>query len=135
MNTGSLIGRLTRDPEGKQTQSGTSLCKFGIAYSDRFNKEKTHFFDCTAFGKTADTILQYVKKGTQIGIEYSLNHNTWQTKDGQNRSAVSLNVNAFTFCGSKGDNGQQQNQAPQMTGQPTTPDFSDMPTGNDEVPF
>lgn len=93
-----LMGHLTRDPELRTTQSGLSIVKFSIAVNERYkDKEKTHFFDCTAFGKLAEIIDQYMEKGRPIHVEGSLNHETWQNDAGENRSKVTVTVNNMVF--------------------------------------
>ena len=68
MNNVNIIGNLTKDPELRTTSSGKSVCSLSIAVQDSYNKEKTHFFNCTAWGKTGEVINQYFSKGKKIGI-------------------------------------------------------------------
>ena len=96
INSVTIIGRTTREVELKQTQSGTSICTFSIANNKSYTKdgnkvENTGFYDCTAFGKTADLIHKYVKKGDKIAVLGSLNFSSWE-KDGKNMSKVNINV-------------------------------------------
>jgi single-strand DNA-binding protein len=127
MNTGNIIGRLTRDMESVQTKEGKTIAKGSIAVSDRFDKDRTHFFNFTAFGKTAEIMIKYLSKGSQIGLTYSLSQNRWENKEGQKRSTIELIVNEFTFTGSKGESSAVPADAP-----PLVPDeFID----NSEAPF
>ena len=71
MNSIQLIGRLTKTPE-LQASKNTNYCRFSIAVDRVGQKDTTDFFNCTAFGKTAEVICDYVKKGNQIGISGSL---------------------------------------------------------------
>lgn len=71
MNNIQLIGRLTKTPE-LQTSKTTDYCRFSIAVDRVGQKDTTDFFNCTAFGKTAEVICDYVKKGNQIGVSGSL---------------------------------------------------------------
>ena len=64
-----LTGRLTKDPELKYSAGGTAYCRFTIAVNRAFDKEKSDFISCTAFGKTAELIAEYVKKGYQLGVQ------------------------------------------------------------------
>lgn len=103
MNKIIIKGRLTRDPELKAGGTGTEYCKLTVAVDRRGGKEKiTDFFDCTAFGKTAAAIGQYMTKGREILIEGRMQSNTYE-KEGQKRKSWDLVVDTFEFCGSKQD--------------------------------
>ena len=94
-------GRLTADPELKQTQSGTNLCSFTVAWSDKYkDNENTCFLRCTAWGKTAEFIEKYFKKGEQILIEGKLKTDTWENEKGK-QSRTQCVVDKVHFCGSK----------------------------------
>lgn len=94
-------GRLVKDVELKQTTSGTRVGSFSIAVNRKYNdKEETSFFNCVAFGKTAEIIAQYVKKGHRIGIDGRLVQRSWE-KDGQKRSTVEIVVENFQFLESR----------------------------------
>jgi single-strand DNA-binding protein len=91
MNTLVVIGNLTRDPESRNTNTGTVIANLGIAVNERFNADKEHcnFFDVTAFGKTAEFCSNYLKKGYKIAIKGRLKQEQWTDKQtGQNRSKV-----------------------------------------------
>jgi single-strand DNA-binding protein len=73
-NRVTLIGNLTRDPETRDLPSGTTLCEFGLAATRHYktaggdDREETCFIDCTAFGKQAEVLQQYVKKGRPLFV-------------------------------------------------------------------
>jgi len=93
MNAVNLIGKLTRDPELKNLPTGTAVCDFTLAINKFVKGEKKGmFFDCTAFGKTAETIATYVKKGNDLGVSGSLEQQTWTTDDNQKRSKIKVSV-------------------------------------------
>ena len=101
-----LAGNLTRDPEVKFTPNGKAICSFGIAVNrkwkgaDEQEKEEVFFGDCQSFGKTAEVIGQYFKKGNPIFVEGRLKTDQWDDK----RSATRIIVDAFQFVeGKKGD--------------------------------
>jgi len=150
MNKAIVMGRLTRDPEIVQTKSGKAICKFSIAVSDKYDKQKTYFFNCVAWEKTGQIIGQHFNKGKQIIVDGSLHQDTWQDQNGQKKSAVTINVDTFSFTADgpqqtqnnyPGANQQTsfQPQTTQQTGRnpyqqpPGNVQFSD-PTP-DEVPF
>ena len=100
MNTVNLLGRTTRDIELRYTQSGKAVGNLSIAVQRKFKKEEVDFFECTAWGKTAEIIAKYVRKGDQIGITGTLRQETFE-KDGQKRSKVVVIVDSFDFIGGK----------------------------------
>lgn len=93
--------RLVKDVELRQTTSGTNVASFSIAVNRKYNdKEEVSFFSCVAFGKTAEILAQYVKKGHRIGIEGRPVQRSWE-KDGQKRSTVEIVVENFQFLESR----------------------------------
>ena len=104
-----LMGRLTRDPEMRYTPSGMAVAKVGLAVGRRyFNKntqetvEESTFVDCEAWGKQAETINQYMRKGRPIFIEGRLKFDTWESREGQKRSKLSVVIEQFQFIDSGG---------------------------------
>jgi single-strand DNA-binding protein len=103
-----LIGRLTRDPELKSTNGGTYFCRFTIA-SNRsvYNKqtgesrEEVGYFDCIAWGKSAEIIHKYLQKGRRIAVEGSLRWSAWEGTDGKKQSKVEIGVETFQFLEKK----------------------------------
>ena len=98
LNKVLLIGRLTRDPEFRSTQSGTSLAKFGLAVNRFFNvngemKEETCFLDITAWRHQAEKARNYLRKGTQAFIEGHLVLEQWESKEWQKRSKITVTAN------------------------------------------
>lgn len=93
-----LIGNLTRDIETRHTQGGTAVGKFGMAVNRKTkDTETTCFVDCTAFGKTAELLAQYVGKGSPLFIEGRLEYSTWESNDGSKRSKLEVVVENFQF--------------------------------------
>ena len=85
-----LIGRLTRDPELRNTTTGKQVVNFGLAVDDNFNKEHTHFFNVSAWERTADYVAKYLTKGRLIAVDGRLNYRKYTTQDGQERSVVEV---------------------------------------------
>lgn len=101
MNSVSLAGRLTSDPQTKMTSSDLMIASFTLAV-DRKGKDKgADFIPCKAFGKTAETIAQYVKKGSMIGITGRIQTGSYDAKDGTKRYTTDVMVNEFYFLESK----------------------------------
>lgn len=110
MNKVILLGRLTADPELRQTQSGDSSCRFGIAVSRKFKNKQTgeyeaDFFNCTAWRQTAEFISRYFKKGSMIMIEGSLRNNNYPDKKNPDIThySVDIQVDNAEFTGSKSE--------------------------------
>lgn len=99
-----LMGNLTRDVELRHTQSGMALAKFGLAVNRKWSqngeqKESTCFVDLTAWGRQAEVLNQYVKKGSQLFVEGRLEYSTWEGEDGKKRSKLEVVVENFQFIG------------------------------------
>tara|TARA_R100000234_G_scaffold5502_1_gene3924 strand:+ start:1573 stop:1938 length:366 start_codon:yes stop_codon:yes gene_type:complete len=110
-----LMGNLTRDPELRYTPKGTAVAKIGIAvnrvWSDANGEqqEEVTFVDIDAFGKQAETIGKYFRKGKPILVEGRLKLDQWE-KDGEKRSKLGVVLDKFTFLPDKGDSkGQKEN--------------------------
>lgn len=108
MNKVILIGRLTKDPELRFTAgSGMAVSRFTVAVNRQFKKDETDFINCVAFGKTAETISQYLTKGRQIAVIGSIRTGSYDAQDGTKRYTTDVAVESFEFIGS---NGQANNQ-------------------------
>lgn len=110
-----IIGRLTRDIEIKTTNNGGLVGKFSLA-SNRKEKsgdtwtEKAGFFDCVCFGKTAEVLKQYTRKGSKICVEGSLRWSSWEGSDGKKQSKVEIHVEGFQFLDAKPQGEQSEPQ-------------------------
>lgn len=104
LNKTILIGRLTRDAEFK-TIGETNIASFSIAYSTGYgDKKKSNYIDCVAFGKTAEVVKNYTKKGSQIGIEGSIEQESWDGQDGKKNYKTKIRIASLQLLGSKSDN-------------------------------
>lgn len=88
INSTILIGRLTRDPELRKSQSGTSVLSFNLAVNRKFNKEETDFINCVCFNHTADFISKYLGKGSLISVEGRIQTRNYEDKKTGNRVYV-----------------------------------------------
>jgi single-strand DNA-binding protein len=109
-NRVTLLGNLTRDPQVKHLANNTTVAEFGLAMNRRFRtqsgeeREEVCFVDCAAFGKQAETIGQFCKKGRPLFIEGRMKYDTWEDKtSGTRRSRLSVVVENFQFLGSRQD--------------------------------
>ena len=104
-----LTGNLTRDPELRRTQSGMAIMSFGIAVNDRRKNNQTgewedyvNFVDCAMFGTRAESIANYISKGSKVGIEGKLRWSQWE-KEGQKRSKLEVIVDEVEFLSPRQD--------------------------------
>lgn len=103
MNKLMLIGRLTKAPELKYTQSGTAVATFTLAVDRKFSKEKeADFISCVAWQKTAEFIAQWFGKGQQMALEGRLQVRTYDDNDGKKHWVTEVIAEQVEFCGSKG---------------------------------
>ena len=144
-----LMGNLTRDPQLSYTPSQTAVVDFGMATNrkwtaqDGSQKDETCFVDCRAFGKTADTINKYFKKGKPIFLEGRLTYDSWTAQDGTKKSRLRVTVETFQFMpGTGGPGGPGGGQGaeqpyPSEEGEPRpSPGPGRGPAApNDDIPF
>ena len=111
------IGRLTRDPEVKYTQSGKACAKFALAIDRRRNgdgDQQADFISCVAWEKIAEVISQYVTKGQKIAVEGRIQTRSYDAQDGSKRYVTEVVVQSMEFCDSK--SGQQLSDAKEFAG-------------------
>ncbi len=112
MNKVILIGRLTADPELRQTQSGIASCRFTVACDRRFADKNTgerqaDFISCTAWRQTAEFVSRYFSKGKLICVEGTLRNNNYQDKNHPDVThyTTDVQVDNVEFVGGKGESG------------------------------
>lgn len=111
MNKVILIGRLTKDPElNFAAGSGTAVTRFSLAVTRPFKKDETDFINCIAFGKTGETIAQYLTKGRQLAVTGSIRTGSYDAKDGTKRYTTDVVVDSFEFIGSGNNSGAGRDQ-------------------------
>jgi single-strand DNA-binding protein len=99
VNTIAITGRLTREPELKNIGNDVVVCNFSVAnnfYAGKGKEEGVSFLDCKAFGKGAEVLAKYMKKGSKITLSGQLRQERW-TKEGKNFSRCVINVQQFNF--------------------------------------
>lgn len=110
MNRIILSGNLTRDPEVRYAQNGTAYARMGIAVNRTYSKEKiTDFFNMTAFNKTAEFCGNYLKKGSRVVVEGSLQTTNYENKDGVKVNSVEVMIENIEFGDSKRQGGDDDN--------------------------
>jgi single-strand DNA-binding protein len=106
-----LIGNLGKDPEFKYTPGGQPVATFSLATTERFSdkngqrQEKTEWHNIVAWGKLAELVNQYLKKGRSAYIEGKLTTRSWDDKDGNKRYKTEIVANTIQFLGSTSGNG------------------------------
>ena len=109
MNKVLLIGRLTKDPELRYTQSGTAVASFTLAVNRRFSNQsgerEADFINCVAWQKSAEFVANYFRKGQQMALEGRLQVRSYDGNDGQRRWVTEVVAEQIEFVGSKNENG------------------------------
>ena len=148
LNKVILGGRLTADPELKQTPSGVSVCTFGIAVNRRFTSKdasaqtQADFFNITAWRATAEFVSKYFRKGSSICVVGSLQNRTWTDQQGAKHYSTEVLAEEAHFVDSNGQGGTGftnqdafEQSAPQFASAPVAaPQFEDM-SNEDDLPF
>lgn len=111
MNSINILGNVGKEPELK-VFGETTVCNFTVAVTRRFKRDVTDWFDCVVFGKQAETINQYVKKGDKIAVSGEIQFEQYNDKEGNRRTTTKLIVNNFDLIG-KVQFGNQQGQTQQ----------------------
>jgi single-strand DNA-binding protein len=139
-----LTGNLTRDPELRNTPSGTSVCSLRVACNTRRKDasgewvDKPNYFDVTVWGAQGENCAQYLSKGRPVAIDGRLEWREWEDKEGNKRQSIDIIADSVQFLGSRegGENGGRF--TPQSDVPADTADFQTAPTGggsDDDIPF
>lgn len=108
-NSVHLIGRLGQDPEIKETSGGKKLATFSLATSDKFRRadgetgEDTQWHQIVVWGKLADIVESYLKKGQEVALEGKLVHRSYEI-EGERRYVTEVNMNELLMLGGKKEN-------------------------------
>lgn len=143
MNKAILMGRLTKDPDIRYTQGNDPMCiaRYTLAVDRRIKKDgqdNADFIPCVAFGKAAEFVEKYVKKGTKLAVSGRIQTGSYTNQNGQKVYTTEIIVEEQEFAESKSASSGVQNQAPQQ--QKAQDDgldgFMDIPDGlESELPF
>lgn len=142
MNTVNLVGRLTRDPEVRYTDGGSSIARFSLAVDRRFKKDRqpdADFPNCVAFGKTAEFIEKYFRQGQRMGAVGRIQTGSYTNKDGIKVYTTDVIVENVEFVESKNVGGGQGTSSNDFKPEPSSAigdGFMNIPDGIDEeLPF
>ena len=140
----TLVGNLTRDPELRQTPSGTSVCQLGVAMNSSYKDssgqwvEKPNFFDVVVWGAQGENCAKYLAKGRQVAVDGRLEQRSWEAQDGTKRSKVEIIADMVMFIGGQGGETREpafRGGAPNTSGPAAQDDFRDIDFGGDDIPF
>ena len=129
-----LTGNLTRDPELRNTGSGTPVCSLRVASNTRRRDaggewvDKPNYFDVTVFGAQGENAARYLEKGRAVAVDGRLEWREWEDKDGTKRQAVEVVAEAVQFLG--GGGGRDGAPADDRSRAPVSDRFAD-----DDIPF
>jgi len=139
VNKAILIGNLGKDPELRYTPSGKAVATFSLATTERWSgddgqkNESTTWHNIVAWGKQAEVINEYLKKGRQVYIEGRIQNRSYDDKEGNKRYISEVVVQNFQFIGNKGD---RAGAGPSDPGMPNDVPSGPGPGGDDEdLPF
>ena len=128
-----LMGRLTRDPELRRTQSGTAVAGFTLAVDRDFKSDsgarETDFIDCVAWRNTAEFVSNYLSKGRMAVVEGRLQIRPWTEKDGSKRRSAEVVADHVYFADSKREGAATQYATPQAS------QFEELPDDDGDLPF
>ena len=139
INNITLMGRLTADPELKNTAGGTPYCRFSVAVDRPFksgDEKITDFISCVAWRQTAEFVSRYFTKGQMIALVGWLQTGSYTNRDGAKVYTTDVSVISVSFCGEKKDSGGSQ-PAPSSPGPAPAPKAPpDIPVDvSDDLPF
>lgn len=142
INAVTLIGRLTKKPELKTTQSGLSVVQFTLAVGRKFGKDKqADFISCVAWRKTAELVAQYTDKGHMVGVQGRIQTRSYDDRDGKRVYVTEVVADTVQFIGShNGQQGQQESTGwssqPQPDAGKSSPFSGSTPeVSSDDLPF
>lgn len=138
LNKVFVIGRLTRDPELRYTPQGTAVCDIRLAVDDgRGEHKRTCFIDAVCWRKTAESVAEYLTKGSEVFVEGRLHLDEWTDQDSNKRSKIKITCERCQFMNrlnSKDDSADMEDHSirDNSMGDYNNNDFS---TGDDDIPF
>lgn len=139
INNVSLTGRIANDLDMKHTQSGVAVLSFRIAvdrkYKNANGERETDFINCVAWRKTAETMNQYLGKGSLIGIEGNIQTRDYENNQGQRIYVTEVVVNDFAFLETKAQNQQNMNQNQSNQGYNSNANFNQNQNSNQSQNF
>ena len=136
MNSWNFTGNLGRDAEQRFAPSGTAVVSFSVGVKTGFgDKEKTTWANCAMFGKRAEAVAAYLKKGTLVAIVGEVDHRDYQDKEGQKRYSLDVRVNDLTLLGGKSDRSESAPSQPAKPRNAQGAQGGAFDEDSDQIPF
>ena len=133
MNELIAVARLSKDPEIRYGANNKAVATYSVAIGRKYKRDgepDADFFNCISFGKTAEVIEKYVKKGTKLVIQGEVQNDNYTAKDGHKVYGTKIIVNQIEFCESKSNAGETEHHTTDKNGFMNIPD--EIP---DDLPF
>lgn len=143
INKAIIFGNITRDPELRALPSGMNVCNFSVAtnrvYKDRDGKkqEQTDFHNVVVFGRQADTVSQYLKKGSSVYVEGRMQTRSWE-QNGEKKYRTEVVADSVQFGPRSSGSGGAPRKSEQVADEPASPAGIDYPKDDinpDDIPF
>ena len=136
MNLVTLIGRLTRDPELKYSQSGKAFCKFSVAVTREYNRDEADFINCVAWDKRAETIAEYLRKGRRVALQGRLSVRSYE-QNGETKWITEVIVDKFDFIDTTSGGSSSYEEKKSSNAEPnfSSENVNEDPIDDDDFPF
>ena len=131
LNKAVLMGRLTANPDLRQTPNGVSVATFSLAVNRNYNRDVTDFINIVAWRQTADFVSRYFTKGQLVVVEGSIQTRSYEDKQGNKRVAFEVVAEQVYFAGSKTENGITETS----TELPNIDEYEEVDTDEEDLPF
>lgn len=143
MNRAVLVGRLTRDPDLRYTPNGVAVANFNLAvnrpFKDQNGESQADFINCVAWRKQAENLANFMKKGSQIGIDGRIQTRSYEDKDGKTVYVTEVVADSIQFLDSRKSETQRNNETNQQQAQQQSDPFQEdgqaIDISDDELPF
>lgn len=134
-----LVGRLTKDPELKYTQSGVAVCRFTLAvnrtFSNQQGEREADFINCVTWRKQAENTANFLRKGSLAGIEGRIQTSSFDGQDGKRVFMTEVVADSVQFLEPKSNRSEQPNNSYQEQQQQSQPQYSQQDPFNEEAPI
>lgn len=141
INKAIILGTVGKDPDMRCTNSGSAIASFSLATNEKFKdksgnmQERTEWHNVTAFGKLAEIVQQYVRKGMPLYIEGAIRTEQWQDKEGNTRYTTKIIANELQMLGGKEQGNPTAQSAKRPTEAPRGQQGHSQDEFEDDIPF
>ncbi|HLR42897.1 MAG TPA: single-stranded DNA-binding protein [Pseudogracilibacillus sp.] len=140
MNRSVIVGRLTKDVDLRYTQNGKAVGNFTLAVNRPFRNQQTNdydadFINCVAWGKQAENLAQYMKKGSQVGVDGRIQTRTYDDRDGKTVYVTEVVADNIQFLESKKSNNQNNEPQQQQENNPFEGNAESLDIDDSDLPF